>query len=95
MSDEIFSISKAAKYLGVFPLTLRNWEKKGLISSFRTPGGHRRFRRSDLDRITGCNKSRDRLEENIKKLEEMDLEKINKQVIDRIISSLRDLSEGA
>lgn len=51
MGDEIFSISEAARYLGVFPLTLRNWEKKGKIKPFRTPGRHRRFRKSELDEI--------------------------------------------
>lgn len=51
MGDEIFSISEAARYLGVFPLTLRNWEKKEKIKPFRTPGGHRRFRKSELDKI--------------------------------------------
>ncbi|HDH50215.1 MAG TPA: helix-turn-helix domain-containing protein [Nitrospirae bacterium] len=53
MKDRILSISKAARYLGVFPLTLRNWEKKGKIRAFRTPGGHRRFRKSDLDALFG------------------------------------------
>ncbi len=53
MKDRIFSISKAARYLDVFPLTLRNWEKKGKIRAFRTPGGHRRFRKSDLDALFG------------------------------------------
>ena len=51
MSDKIFSISKAAEYLGVFPLTLRNWAKKGKIQPFRTAGGHRRFKKSELDKI--------------------------------------------
>jgi putative resolvase len=50
-NNEIFSISEAAQYLGVFALTLRNWEKKGNIRPFRTPGGHRRFKRSELDKI--------------------------------------------
>jgi putative resolvase len=51
MEDKIFSISEAARYLGVFPLTLRNWEKKGLLKGFRTLGGHRRFKKSELDKI--------------------------------------------
>ncbi len=51
MQDKIFTIAEAARYLGVFPLTLRNWEKKGLLKAFRTLGGHRRFKRSELDKI--------------------------------------------
>ncbi|MFC1576074.1 helix-turn-helix domain-containing protein [Candidatus Omnitrophota bacterium] len=55
MEDRILSISEAAEYLGVFSLTLRNWEKKGFLSSFRTPGGHRRFKKSELDKIINGN----------------------------------------
>ncbi len=51
VQDKILSISEAARYLGVFPLTLRNWEKKGMLKAFRTLGGHRRFKKSDLDKI--------------------------------------------
>jgi len=51
MDDKIFSISQAARYLGVFPLTLRNWQNKGMIKGFKTLGGHRRFKKSDLDKI--------------------------------------------
>ncbi len=46
--DKLMSIAEAAKILGVHPLTLRNWAEKGQITCFRTPGGHRRFRRRDL-----------------------------------------------
>lgn len=42
------SLRKAAEILGVHPATVRNWADKGELSSRRTPGGHRRFRRSDL-----------------------------------------------
>ena len=55
MKDKILSISKAAEYLGVSPLTLRNWEKKGKIKSFRTPGNHRRYKKSELDKIVNPN----------------------------------------
>ncbi len=51
MKEKIFSISEAAEYLGVFPLTLRNWEKRGKIKPFRTLGAHRRFKKSELDKI--------------------------------------------
>src|SRR5690606_23701144 len=34
--------------LGVHPATVRNWADKGDLPSRRTPGGHRRFRKSDL-----------------------------------------------
>ena len=46
--SELLSITKAAKVLGVHPLTLRNWAEKGHIRFYWTPGGHRRFRQKDL-----------------------------------------------
>ena len=42
------SLRHAADILGVHPATVRNWADRGEIASRRTPGGHRRFRRSDL-----------------------------------------------
>lgn len=51
MSDntsEWVSLRQAADLLGVHPATVRNWADKGELPSRRTPGGHRRFRRSDL-----------------------------------------------
>lgn len=94
MNAEIFSVSEAANYLGVFSLTLRNWEKKGLIKSFRTPGGHRRFKKSELDRIVGTSGTGDKLKESIKKLEEIGLENSHKQTINKIITELKNISEN-
>jgi len=45
------SIGKAAKFLGVSVDTLRRWEKKGKVTAFRTPGGHRYFLEEDLKRL--------------------------------------------
>lgn len=47
-SDKLIGVTEAAKLLGVHPLTVRNWADKGHIPFFRTPGGHRRFRRGAL-----------------------------------------------
>ena len=33
----------AAAYLGVSLVTLRRMEKQGVLSPYRTPGGHRRY----------------------------------------------------
>lgn len=43
------SIGEAAKYLGVSRDTLRRWEKRGKIKSYRTPGGRRRYTIYDLE----------------------------------------------
>jgi excisionase family DNA binding protein len=47
--DEWLSLSQAAKYLGVHPSTVRSWADHGYLPSQRTHGGHRRFRRSDVE----------------------------------------------
>lgn len=46
--SEWVSLRQAADMLGVHPATVRNWADKGDLPSRRTPGGHRRFRKSDL-----------------------------------------------
>jgi excisionase family DNA binding protein len=43
------TLGQAAKYLGVAQSTIRKWSDGGLMPAFYTPGGHRRFRRRDLD----------------------------------------------
>jgi excisionase family DNA binding protein len=43
------TLGQAAEYLGVAQSTVRKWSDTGRLPAFYTPGGHRRFRRSDLD----------------------------------------------
>jgi len=47
-SEGLLGITAAAKLLGVHPLTLRSWAEKGYVPHYRTPGGHRRFKRGEL-----------------------------------------------
>jgi excisionase family DNA binding protein len=47
-SKEWLTLSQAAQMLGVHPTTLRRWADQGAIPVKVTPGGHRRFLRSDL-----------------------------------------------
>jgi excisionase family DNA binding protein len=47
--DDWLSLSEAAKQLGVHPSTVRAWADHGYLPSQRTQGGHRRFRRSDIE----------------------------------------------
>ncbi len=42
------TLSEASTLLGIHPITLRSWVDAGLVRAFRTPGGHRRFRRGEL-----------------------------------------------
>jgi excisionase family DNA binding protein len=43
------TLGQAAKYLGVAQSTIRKWSDLGRVPAFYTPGGHRRYRRMDLD----------------------------------------------
>ena len=50
------TLGQAAKYLGVAQSTIRKWSDTGRLPAFYTPGGHRRFRRSDLDQFLGASR---------------------------------------
>ena len=49
---DLISISEASQMLGVNEATLRQWTDEGKLSAFVTPGGHRRFSKSDLKKLT-------------------------------------------
>ena len=54
MSDtsKLISIKKASDLLGVTPLTLRNWDKKGKLTALRHPiNNYRVYRREDIERL--------------------------------------------
>src|ERR671933_2730416 len=46
---EWMTLGQAAKYLGVAQSTIRKWSDLGRVPAFYPPGGHRRYRRRDLD----------------------------------------------
>jgi len=46
-------MSQACKLLQVSKETMRRHEKKGLIKSYRTLGGHRRYNKMDINKILG------------------------------------------
>ena len=46
---EWLTLGQAAKFLGVAQSTIRKWSDQGRVPAFYTPGGHRRYRRSDLE----------------------------------------------
>lgn len=48
VSESYLGLGEAARLLGITPQTLRRWADRGQISSYTTPGGHRRFPRSAL-----------------------------------------------
>ena len=44
-----YTSSEAAEYLGVSLATVRRWSNTGHLRGYRTPGGQRRFSRTQLD----------------------------------------------
>jgi excisionase family DNA binding protein len=52
------SLSEASRVLGVSPATLRRWSDAGRLRVFTTPGGHRRFSRTALERLLPADRSR-------------------------------------
>ncbi len=42
------SLSETANLLGIHPSTLRRWSDEGHVKYSRTPGGHRRFSKNDI-----------------------------------------------
>jgi len=43
--------NQAAELLMITPATVRQWAEKGVLNAFTTPGGHRRFLASEVERF--------------------------------------------
>jgi excisionase family DNA binding protein len=43
--------NEVAEWMMVSPITVRGWAQKGLLKAEVTPGGHRRFRREEVERF--------------------------------------------
>lgn len=50
--EEMISTGKAAKLLGVHPLTVARYVDLGILEGMRTPGGTRRVNRESVEKIT-------------------------------------------
>jgi excisionase family DNA binding protein len=48
--DDVMTPGQVAAFFRVSLKTLHRWDKTGVLPAFRTRGGHRRFRRSDVER---------------------------------------------
>ncbi|HEV7523909.1 MAG TPA: helix-turn-helix domain-containing protein [Acidimicrobiia bacterium] len=48
---DLLTPAEAARKLGVTPNTVTRWSRAGKISAIQTMGGHRRFRRSEIERV--------------------------------------------
>jgi excisionase family DNA binding protein len=50
-ADELLTPGEVAELFRVGPSTVARWADTGYLASIRTPGGHRRFRRADVDAL--------------------------------------------
>jgi excisionase family DNA binding protein len=48
-AGEWINLREAALILGVHPATVRNWSDQGRLPVYRTSGGHRRYKRSEVE----------------------------------------------
>jgi predicted site-specific integrase-resolvase len=53
MALKLLSVKECKEIYGLSRITLINYEKKGLIKPVRTPGGVRRYRVEDIERLLG------------------------------------------
>jgi len=51
--EKLLTTHQAAKLLNVWPHTLRRWEREGKFKPLRTPGGHRRYKESQIMALIG------------------------------------------
>lgn len=50
-ADELLTPGEVAALFRVGLTTVARWADSGYLPSLRTPGGHRRFRRADVDAL--------------------------------------------
>jgi excisionase family DNA binding protein len=48
-NSRLMTPTEVADALRVDPKTVTRWAKKGILQSVRTPGGHRRYLRSEVE----------------------------------------------
>ena len=49
--EDILTVFKASKHCSVSPKTIINWIESGHIEAYKTVGGHRRIKKSDLEKF--------------------------------------------
>jgi excisionase family DNA binding protein len=50
-TDALLTPREVAGLFGVRTTTIARWAREGALTPLRTPGGHRRYRRQDIQRL--------------------------------------------
>ena len=81
------SLGRACRILDVNQVTLRRWADRGLIQSYRTPGGHRRFSREELQSLTEQSQPVTRVESASSTVSDVTLKHIRRRLKSRTVSN--------
>jgi excisionase family DNA binding protein len=65
----LLTISEASHILGVSEAALRQWTDEGKIKAFITPGGHRRYSKGELLKLTGIHRRGHGIKEMVERME--------------------------
>ena len=49
--ERLLTPGQVARMFRVHPKTVTRWASTGRVGTIRTPGGHRRYRKSEIDRL--------------------------------------------
>lgn len=55
--EKLLNLKEAMEYLHVSKSTMHRWDREKMLVAVRTSGGHRRYRKSDLDKMAGLYES--------------------------------------
>ncbi len=54
MPKQFLNVKQVARILGVTPLTIRNWDKRGKLQAYRNPiNNYRVYKVEDVERLLG------------------------------------------
>jgi excisionase family DNA binding protein len=88
--NKVLTTFQAADYCQVSPFTIRNWIESGLLSAYKTPGGHRRVLKQDLDEFLKKHgmPGADEITSSAKKVLIVDDDKAVTEFVSKVISQL-------
>lgn len=62
--EKLLNLKEAMEYLHVSKSSLHRWDEAGKLVAIRTSGGHRRYRKSELDKFIGIEENNTEQETN-------------------------------